>query len=294
MNVKFRIEKIERRKKFISRFKKKKLNENYHPKIGKIIPSAVTVVALCIGLTAIYFGLSRNWEAATVCVLAAGLLDGIDGRLARLLKSSSDFGAELDSLADLVNFGVAPGVLVYLASLHQFGRSGWACCLFFSACCALRLARFNAYKKFPDNRAATFSVGVPAPGGAVIAILPFMFEFSFSSRQTGLLQSPDLLCAPAYVCAFCVILSAVLMISKIPTFVFKKISIDHSHIWLFLVSMIAITASLIAAPWESALSLAVAYVASIPISCFSFYKKYGKLYFDNVNHMLTKPGGKFS
>src|ERR1051325_4624507 len=150
---------------------------------GKFIPNALTVLALCTGATAIRFALSGHWQAAGVAIVLAAVLDTMDGSLARLLHLDSKFGAQLDSLADLVSFGIAPSVLVYMWTLYQGDGAGWTIALAFCACCAIRLARFNVESAEADEEddgdaPATFS-GVPAPAAACLILLPMLLEFQF-------------------------------------------------------------------------------------------------------------------
>lgn len=241
---------------------KSRIKMDTHKSVAKILPNMITSVALCFGLTSIYFAFLKKWEIAIACTLIAAALDGIDGRVARLLKSSSQFGAELDSLADLVNFGVSPAILIYMHSLHQNGRSGWACCVFYSICMALRLARFNVHNVNYKSKSDLYSVGIPAPGGAVILLSPIIFEFVFEGRYI-----------PSWVFAVNTIFTATLLISRIPTFVFKKMPVRHSQVLLLLVSIVATIVSLFAAPWQSILLLTAIYVISIPISCSTFFRQ---------------------
>src|SRR5256714_9530333 len=135
--------------------------------VNRLIPNVLTLLALCAGMTAVRFAVSENFEAACYAIIVAGVFDGLDGRMARLLKSTSRFGAELDSLADFISFGVAPALVLYLWTMSALHSIGWAIVLFFAICCALRLARFNTeVAAEPQPYAAGFFSGVPAPGGA--------------------------------------------------------------------------------------------------------------------------------
>src|SRR5262245_10165044 len=149
--------------------------------INRLIPNMFTVLALFAGLTAIRFAGDQRWEPAVIAVVAAGIFDGLDGRIARLLGGATKFGAELDSLSDVISFGVAPAMLLYLWSLHSASTLGWTVAMIFAVCCALRLARFNAKLDEPDPTpwAGQFFTGVPAPAGAGLAMLPMMLSFQF-------------------------------------------------------------------------------------------------------------------
>ena len=149
--------------------------------IVQLLPNVVTIVALCAGLTAIRFGFQGNYERAVQFVLVACVLDGLDGRLARLLKSDSKMGAELDSLADFVNFGVAPPLVIYFWALQDMRSAGWISVLIFSVCCVLRLARFNVSNKSEqDDDLAGYFIGVPAPAGALLVMMPMFLTFALT------------------------------------------------------------------------------------------------------------------
>ena len=139
-----------------------------------MVPNAVTALALCFGLTGVRFGIAENWDAAVGCVVFAGVLDGMDGRIARLLRANSRFGAELDSLSDVTAFGVAPALIMYLWSLHLAPQFGWVAALALAVCCALRLARFNSRMDSDEqpHKSAGYLTGVPAPAGAGLAFVP--------------------------------------------------------------------------------------------------------------------------
>ena len=149
--------------------------------INALIPNAVTVLGMCAGLSSIRYALADRWEFAVAMILLAGIIDGLDGRIARVLKASSDFGAELDSLSDFVCFGVAPAVVLYLWTLEAGRGVGWAISLLFAVCMALRLARFNASLSDPDRPvwASHFFAGVPAPSASGIVLVPMMLSFEF-------------------------------------------------------------------------------------------------------------------
>src|SRR6266700_1409260 len=147
--------------------------------VRTLVPNLITLLALCAGLTAIRLAVEQKLEWALAAIVFAALLDGIDGRIARLLKGTSRFGAELDSLADFVNFGVAPALILYFWSLHELGNAGWIAALVFAICAGLRLARFNVMLDDPNRPAwaANFFVGMPAPAGAIIVLLPIYIHF---------------------------------------------------------------------------------------------------------------------
>lgn len=228
------------------------------PQVGRILPNVVTITALCMGLSAIQFAFVQQWQHAVASVILAGILDGIDGRLARFFKTSSEFGAELDSLADFINFGVAPSLINYFFTLSMWGRKGWGICLFFSACMALRLARFNVQRHYPSS--SLFATGIPAPAGALLALSPIMSGFVFDS-------------SPVWVFALVILFTSVMLISRYPTFIFKKIVIPDAYMGLFFIGVLALVVGVISAPWETALVVVLLYMMTLPISGFFFYKK---------------------
>ena len=153
--------------------------------VNSLIPNILTVLALCAGMSAIRFAMQEKWELAVAAIIVAGILDGLDGRMARLLKGATKFGAELDSLSDFIAFGVAPALVIYLWSTEVLGGIGWIAGLAYSTCCALRLARFNTALDNPDQPAWTsyFFTGMAAPAGACIALLPIAVSFQIGDRD---------------------------------------------------------------------------------------------------------------
>lgn len=228
--------------------------------VGRLLPNAVTLLALCMGLSAIRFAFLDQNQQAVGSVLIAGLLDGLDGRLARFLKTSSDFGAELDSLADFINFGVAPSLILYCTNLQVWNGGGWLPCLFFSCAMALRLARFNI-QRLTATHGNSFSVGVPAPAGALLAMSPLVMEFVFNKRL------------PVALCILIMVSTAVMLVSRYPTFVFKKINLPERHALVMVFFVIFLIAALVSFPWETLLGLTVAYLLSLPVSGYLFYRK---------------------
>jgi CDP-diacylglycerol--serine O-phosphatidyltransferase len=185
----------------------------------------------------------------------------MDGRIARLLRADSHFGAELDSLSDFISFGVAPSVVIYLYSLHLWKGTGWALTLFFSTCMALRLARFNTNVGSPiPEWAKRFSVGVPAPAGAVLGLLPLMVSFSL---ETNFQKMPFLF-------AISLLGSGLLMISRIPTYVLKNVRIPHPFVRSLLMMVAVFMAALFSAPWWTISIGTMLYLLSIPVSLMSY------------------------
>ncbi len=228
--------------------------------VSKLIPNMITVGATCAGLTGVRFAIDEKWEFAVVAIIVAAVLDALDGRMARLLNSASDFGAELDSLSDFVSFGVSPALILYFWSLSSLGGIGWAVCLFLAICCGLRLARFNTnIGKLPPY-AYNYFTGVPAPAGAGLALLPLMATFAF-----GL----DILREPVFVAVWSVI-AALLMVSRLPTFSFKKIKIPTAAILPILVVAGLLVAGLAGAPWRTLTLVVLAYIVSFGYSAWTF------------------------
>jgi len=235
-----------------------------HPHLTRIIPNAITVTALCTGLSSIRFALIERWELAVSLILIAAILDALDGRIARLLHADSHFGAELDSLSDFISFGVAPAVVLYLYSLHLWKGTGWALTLFFATCMALRLARFNAHIGVPEPEwAKRFSVGVPAPAGAMLGLLPLMMSFALEID----FQTFPLLFALS------LLISGFLMISRIPTYVLKNVRIPHPYVRPILMTVAVIIAALFSIPWWILSIGTIFYLLSIPLSLLSYRQK---------------------
>src|SRR5258707_14482870 len=186
--------------------------------ITRLIANMLTLTALCAGLTSIKFALAQKWELAVIAILVAAVFDALDGRIARLLDSTSKFGAELDSLSDFISFGVAPALILYLWTMAALHSVGWAIVLFFAICCALRLARFNTeIGAEPQPYAGGFFSGVPAPGGAGLLMVPMFISFEWG----------DWIARSPYVNAVWISGVALLMISRIPTVSLKPIRIPH-------------------------------------------------------------------
>lgn len=235
-------------------------------RLTRVIPNAITVTALCTGLSAIRFALSERWELAVSLILLAAILDALDGRIARFLRVDSPFGAELDSLSDFISFGVAPAVLLYLYSLHLWKGMGWALTLFFSTCMALRLARFNTNMDLPKPEwASRFSVGVPAPAAAFLGLSPLIFSFALEENFQAF---------PVFF-AVSLIVTGLLMISRIPTYVLKNVRVPHHFVRPLLMMVAVFMAALFSAPWWTLSLGAILYLLSIPLSLLSYKQKKG-------------------
>jgi len=230
------------------------------PEMHRLVPNMITVGALCAGMTAIRFALSQEWQNAVFAVIVAAILDGLDGRIARLLNATSKFGAELDSLSDFIAFGVAPAVLVYLWTLGQLGGFGWAVCLLFAVCMALRLARFNTALGDPNPPPWTrnYFTGIPAPAGAFLALLPLMATFAFGD---GWAERPSLQ-------ALWVLLVAAGMVSRIPTFSAKKVHVPPAAVLPAFLLVGVLVVAITTVPWQTVFVIGVAYLLTIPIAWF--------------------------
>lgn len=223
-----------------------------------MVPNLFTILSLCAGMTALRYGLDGRYDLAVALIVAAGVLDGLDGRAARLLNIQSRIGAELDSLADFFNFGVAPAVLVYFWALQPMRGIGWAIAMLFAVCCALRLARFNTESDDPQRPrwSQHFFTGVPAPAAAGLALTPMITWFAFGqgwSQSTGLNAAT-------------LVLVAVLMVSRVPTFSAKKLRLEPDQIVPTLAIAGLVMAFLVTEPWLTLSIVALAYLGSIPAS----------------------------
>jgi CDP-diacylglycerol---serine O-phosphatidyltransferase len=227
-----------------------------------IPPNAITVLALCFGLTGIRFAIGGEWEKALAAVVFAGVLDGMDGRIARLLRANSRFGAELDSLSDVTAFGVAPSFIMFLWSLQDAPRFGWVAALALAVCCALRLARFNSQidADVQPHKSAGFLTGVPAPAGAGLAFVPVYL---------WLVSDNDLFRA-WYVAMPWLLFVAVLMISNIATFSWGSLRLRRSWRLMALAGVGLLVAALITEPWLTLLGVSALYIALIPFSVAAY------------------------
>jgi CDP-diacylglycerol---serine O-phosphatidyltransferase len=231
--------------------------------VNRMVPNVLTLLALCAGMTAMRFAMGGNFEGAVFAIIAAGIFDGLDGRMARLLKATSRFGAELDSLSDFISFGVAPAAVLYLWTMSALQGVGWAIVLFFAVCCALRLARFNAGEgaELPPYAAPFFS-GAPAPAGAGLVMIPMFLSFEWGD---WIFRSP-------YLNAVSITGIALLMVSKVPTVSLKRIRIPHHLVIPTLLAFVVATAFLTTAPWPTLMVVGVVYLGSIPLTVRSYYR----------------------
>ncbi|MDH5748813.1 MAG: CDP-diacylglycerol--serine O-phosphatidyltransferase [Rhodospirillales bacterium] len=229
---------------------------------NKMIPNILTLLAMSAGMTAIRFALQDRWELSVIAIVVASILDGLDGRIARILKGTSKFGAELDSLSDFICFGVAPAMMLYLWSMQEAGRFGWILVVLYSICCALRLARFNTNMEQPDLPvwAYNFFSGVPAPMAAGLVLLPMILSFQFGR---------DILIRPEVTTLFLIAVS-ILMVSRIPTYSFKNFRVPLPWVLPTLLFVGIFAAFLVAEPWPTISVVMILYAASFPLSIRSF------------------------
>ncbi|THD48839.1 MAG: phosphatidylcholine/phosphatidylserine synthase [Bradyrhizobium sp.] len=226
-----------------------------------LVPNLVTLLALCLGMTAIRFAIEGSIEWSVSAIAAAAVLDGLDGRIARALKGTSRFGAELDSLVDFIDFGVAPAIVLYVSGLNEVKSLGWLATLVFAIACALRLARFNVSVDNPETPdwSKHFFVGMPAPAGAIVGLLPVYLHFLLS----------DSAAAPHYVGLEIVYVLgvALLMASRVPHFSGKSLGrVPHDYVAPVLIGLAAALLLTINFPFQSLVALSLAYLGTIPFS----------------------------
>ena len=227
-----------------------------------MVPNAITLLALCMGLTGVSLAVRGEWERALGAIVVAGVLDGLDGRIARLLRAQSKFGAELDSLSDNIAFGTAPALILFLWSLQDAPRFGWIAALALAVCCALRLARFNARLDAAEqpHKSAGFNTGVPAPAGAGLAFVPIYL---------WLITDNDLFRRWEGVMAWTLFI-ALLMISSLPTYSWSSIRIRRDWRMFALAGIALLGAALVVAPWTTLLAAAALYLLTIPFGLASY------------------------
>ncbi len=232
---------------------------------ARLIPNIVTLLGLCAGITAIKFALSGNWQGAVAAVLIASLLDVLDGSMARLLGANSDFGAELDSLTDMVSFGVAPAVLLYTWVMHEAGTLGWALMLLFCICCAPRLARFNTALEAEDRPLWSYRyfTGVPTPAGAGVVMLPLALSVNFGTEYFGHVALNSAV----------IIFISLMMVGRLPTYSLKGIRVAHRFVVPVMLGVCLLAAFLVGSPWMTLSVLGVLDLASLPLSCLSYRRR---------------------
>lgn len=236
--------------------------------LNKLIPNILTLMGLAAGLTSVRFALEAQWEFAAMSLLAAAILDALDGRVARLLKGASRFGAELDSLSDFVCFGVCPALILYLWAMQDAGRWGWVVCMLFAMCCGLRLARFNVALEDPKKPtwASQFFTGVPAPAGAGLVMLPMILSFNFGDT---FVRSPATVAIWELICG-------ALFVSTIPTFSFKTSRIPRAWLPGVMLAFTIVVAFTFSAPWWALSAVLTIYLVLIPFSIRRYRRLKGR------------------
>ena len=231
-----------------------------------LLPNILTLGGVCLGISSIKFSIDGNFGLAVTLILLAAILDALDGRIARLIKGTSEFGKELDSLTDFVSFGIAPVLILYFWELNTYGKLGWAIALIYSVCCVLRLARFNLTKiENQQEWKNNFFEGVPSPAGGILILMPLIYELTdFSLNINIKIFTP-----------FLTVLIALLLVSKIPTLSLKKISISSKTTIFLLLSAGIIFIALLFYTFETLLVFSILYLISIPVSIL-IYKKQEK------------------
>ena len=239
------------------------------PSFNRMVPNIMTLLGLCAGLTSMRYALDGRFGAAAVAIVVAACIDGLDGRLARLLKAVSRFGAEFDSLADFLGFGVAPGFILYLWSLDRYGGFGFAPCLMFAVCMALRLARFNASLDGAPKPAYAYSffTGVPAPAGAGLALFPLFLGLEAKSMGWHWLL---MVAQSSLFVAAVLIGTAILCVSTLPVWSFKNFKVPSEYVLPMLLGIGLFAALLVADPWAALAAAGLIYLGMLPFSVRSF------------------------
>ena len=229
-----------------------------------LLPNILTLGGVCLGISSIKFSIDGNYSLAVIFILLAAILDALDGRIARLIKGTSEFGKELDSLTDFVSFGIAPVFILYFWELNNYGKLGWAITLIYSVCCVLRLARFNL-TKIDDQQLwkSNYFEGVPSPAGGILILMPLIFELADLNLNFNIKNLTP----------YFTILIAILMVSKLPTLSFKKISISPKATAFILLGIGIVFISLLDYTFETLLVFGLVYLISIPISFFMYKNK---------------------
>jgi len=228
-----------------------------------ILPNMLTLIGVCIGLTSIRFALDEKFEFAIIAIIFAALFDWLDGRIARLIKGTSEVGKELDSLADVISFGVAPAFIMYFWKLNELGRFGWLLCLIYVSCVALRLARFNVNSNQEPSWRDNFFEGVPSPAGGILVLTPLIVSVTSFDYIT---LNYDII-VPA-----CFIVISLLLISKFPSYSFKKIIVQRKATIFLLFGIVLFLGLLLIYPFNVIAISSIIYLLMLPISFFHFQK----------------------
>ena len=232
-----------------------------------LLPNILTLGGVCLGISSIKFSIDGNYSLAVTLILFAAILDALDGRIARLIKGTSEFGKELDSLTDFVSFGIAPGFVLYFWELNNYGRLGWAITLVYAVCCVLRLARFNLTKiEETHSWKNNFFEGIPSPAGGLLILMPLIYELTDLNLGFNFKNFTPYL----------TIIVAVLLVSKVPTLALKKISISPKTTVFLLLGIGVVFISLLFYTLETLLAFGIFYLLSIPVSIV-LYKNQNKI-----------------
>ena len=241
--------------------------------VRMILPNMLTLIGVCIGLTSIRFSFNGQFDLAIIAIIFAALIDGLDGRIARLIKGTSKVGKELDSLTDMISFGVAPAFIMYFWTLSSLGRLGWLICLIYVICVALRLARFNINSNQESSWRDNFFEGVPSPAGGILVLTPLVI----SMTNFDLVKIDNNIIAPIFF-----IVTSLLLISKFPTYSFKKIVIQRQTTIFLLFGIVLFFGFILIYPFIAISISAILYLLMLPISYFH-YNKLKKQNADKLN-----------
>ena len=228
-----------------------------------ILPNMLTLIGVCIGLTSIRFALDEKFEFAIIAIIFAALFDWLDGRIARLIKGTSEVGKELDSLADVISFGVAPAFIMYFWKLNELGRLGWLLCLIYVSCVALRLARFNVNSNQEPSWRDNFFEGVPSPAGGILVLTPLIVSVTSFDYIT---LNYDIIVPASFIVIY------LLLISKFPSYSFKKIIVQRKATIFLLFGIVLFLGLLLIYPFNVIAISAVIYLLMLPISFFHYQK----------------------
>ncbi|EHH67664.1 phosphatidyserine synthase [Gluconobacter morbifer G707] len=241
------------------------------PSFNRLIPNIMTMLGLCAGLSGMRFALEHKFEPAAVALLIAACIDGLDGRIARLLKGATRFGAEFDSLSDFVCFGVAPSFVLLMWSLEHAGRYAFVPCIMFTVCMALRLARFNASLDDEDKPEYSYSffTGVPAPAGAGLAMFPVFLGLEADRLHADTLAS---IARSPWISAICLIVTGLLLVSTLPVWSFKNFKVPSRYVLPLMLGTGLYAALMVADPWGALAGAGILYIAILPFSRRSYHR----------------------
>ena len=242
-----------------------------------ILPNILTLIGVCIGLTSIKFSFDGNFQLAVIAVIVAGVIDGLDGRIARLIKGTSKVGKELDSLTDVISFGVAPAFIMYFWTLSELGRLGWLISLIYVICVALRLARFNINSEAEPSWKDNFFEGIPSPAGGILVLMPLIYGFS----EVQFFNVNNNIIVPALF-----IFISILLISKIPTYSLKKIVVPRSTTIFLLLVVVLYFGLILIFTFNTLIISGALYLLAIPVSAVHYFiiNKNSKIESDNIEH----------